>query len=390
MKSVLFWMLRHLVIPAGFIFATGLPQFIWETRNIEPKAIFTQQELKTLEVSRDNYHEYFDSLLINRKELATHNQYSAFLYFHDLKQIKMYEEKYKNTFPGPNRFNAGRTSIGMIDNDFWCVSAEQWKRGNISDKEISKARNYWFHDDEKRAGPPPNWTEARQVLSSWLFHVYLRGLPFAFILFLIWKLRMKKEFEEEFRWIQEKPQMYFGGAPLSFIISVIVWPFILGIDIRNRFNEVLKKADVVARRNSMFTFFSKQEQQLFEIGKKMSRQEFRDHLDAIGITQKHSFLLALTVTLFLLIIPRSVFPAVDTHHEKQTIVTSIDYGIDHNDSVVSYDYLPQAVIPDFLCVPSSETMYFTFYFPYRIGEILSGFLDDIGGVPKVIFNFAKN
>lgn len=390
MKSVLFWMLRHLVIPAGFMFATGLPQFISKIEYEEPKAAFTQQELKTLEVSRDHYHEYFDSLLANRKELAAHNQYSVFLYFHDLKQIKMYKEKYKNTFPDPNRFNAGRTSIEITENDFWYISAEQWKRGELSDKEISKARNYWFHDDEKRAGLQPNWTEARQVLSSWLFHVYLRGLPFAFILFLIWKLRMKKEFDEEFRWSKEKPQMYLGIAPLSFIISVIVWPIILGIDIRNRFSEVLKKADVVARRNSLFTLFSNQEQQLFEIGKKMSRQEFRNYLDTIGIAQRHSLFLALTVTLFLLIIPCSVFPAVDTHHEKQTIVTSIDYGIDHNDSVVSYNYLPQAVIPDFLCVPSSETMRFTFYFPYRIGEILSGFLDDIGGVPKVTFNFVRN
>ncbi len=398
MKSVLFWMLRHLVIPAGFMFATGIPQqFYKASKNPQkdPMMTFSTEEFKTLEITPLNQRTYLDSLFQLRKEMVKQNKYTSFLYFHDLKQLRMYEQFCRGSFEKTTQDRFAFMDFNFKQNELCNINLDQWRKTRTlprNEQDIDKARDYWFPAGKKARENAVEMSFYGVLISfaNWLFHVYLRGLPFAFILFLIWKLRMKKEFEEEFRWIQEKPQMYFGGAPLSFIISVIVWPFILGIDIRNRFNEVLKKADVLARRNSMFTFFSKQEQQLFEIGKKMSRQEFRDHLDAIGITQKHSFLLALTVTLFLLIIPRSVFPAVDTHHEKQTIVTSIDYGIDHNDSVVSYDYLPQAVIPDFLCVPSSERMCFTFYFPYRIGEILSGFLADIGGVPKVIFNFAKN
>lgn len=398
MKSVLFWMLRHLVIPAGFLFATGIPQqFYKASKNPQkdPMMTFSTEEFKTLEITPLNQRIYLDSLFQLRKEMVKQNRYTSFLYFHDLKQLRMYEQFYRDSFEKAIQGKVNFIDINFAQNELCNINLDQWRKSrklSIGEQDIEKARDYWFPAGKKARenAVDMSFYDALIGFTNWLLHVYLRGLPFAFILFLIWKLRMKKEFDEEFRWSKEKSQMYFGVAPLSFIISVIAWPIILGIDIRNRFSEVLKKADVVARRNSLFTLFSSQEQQLFEIGKKMSRQEFRDHLDAIGITQKHSFFLALTVTLFLLIVPRSVFPAVDTHHEKQTVVTSIDYGIDHDNPVASYQYFHQAVIPDFLHVPLSETMCFTFYFPYRIGGILSGFLNDIGGVPKVTFNFAKN
>ncbi len=324
MKSKLIGMLKCIVIPFGLMWATGLPGFIRSINlsSNDPyphgaEGLFTHAELATLELTPENFWAHTDSLKKNREEIAKHNKYTPFVYFRDLKQLDMFKAKFYHqldtTMQGRNILISIQTEV---TNKLFDISWRQKKSG-LTDAtvDIDKARSYWFPEKEKKTkvlAETFSWTTSVLMpVLYWMLRVYLRGLPFAFMLFLIWKLNRKKEFL----------------APVSFLFSIIVWPIVLGIDIRNRFNQVLMGADVVSRRNSLFTLFSKQEQQLLEFGKRMTTIEFGEHLDSLGMERKHSFASALCVTLFLIIIPASLFPqTTSVIHKEKVIMMKSDYG----------------------------------------------------------------
>lgn len=96
MKSVLLWILTYLGVPAGFMLATGFPQFLYNTKSGEGTSPgFTTEELATLKITPDNCNIYLDTLIESRRVMAKHDTYSAWLYFSDLNQISMYKQKYK-------------------------------------------------------------------------------------------------------------------------------------------------------------------------------------------------------------------------------------------------------------------------------------------------------
>ncbi len=340
MKTVLFWMLRRLGIPAGFMLATGMPQTMYHSsqhQSKSPVTQFTPSELATLEITPENFFHYTDSLKqVREYEVDKKGIYAPSVYFRDLKQLSMFKEKYYEAF-NENRnqrdmiIEASRT-IGNLAG----LRSENWRHVLVDRKQISEAHWYWFPKEKQRDlesakfAAQITWASTTIWFMGWLFRFYLQGLPVAFILFLIWKITLKKDFDEEFKWTQEKekPQMYFGIAPLSFLISLLMWPIVLGIDIHNKFEETLRRADVVSRRGKLLSLFSKQEERLFELGKKMTQAEFREHLDSIGMIQKHSFASALLVTLFLIIIPASLFPQKTTTHisKEKVIIMKSDYG----------------------------------------------------------------
>ncbi len=369
-------------ILAGFALATGFPQFLYNTKDVKTTATtFSTSELKTLKVTPENFSMYFDTLIESRKKLAAQDKYSAWLYFYDLNQSLMFKHKYKDFLPSPNRFNGGRTSIDQVNNELWAISVEEVRRGTVTDLEINKARNHWLEGDKPQAPPIPNGVMLSSFI-AWLLRFYLQGLPVAFVLFLIWKITLKKDFDEEFRWDTEKPQMYFGIAPFSFLVSLLLWPIVLGIDMYNKFEETLRRADVVSRRGKLLSLFSKQEEQLFELGKKMTRIEFRTYLDSIGVVQKHSFTSALLVTLFLIIVPTSMFAqTTSTNHKEKVIMMKSDYGgggihydvVAKSSAVLNYgDDVKQ--FPEFVKL--------IFYITDWLYEYV--FVPDIGKVPLVL------
>lgn len=248
----------------------------------------------------------------------------------------------------------------MAMNDLWVIHVEQVRRGTVTDQDIDKARRHWMYHDK----PDPDPIPASEIFCSfinWFLRFYLRGLIPAFLLFFIWKCSLKKEV-----------------APISFLISLACWPIILGIDIYNKFQETLRRVDVVSRRTKLLTLFSKQEEQLFNLGKNMSRREFRKHLDSIGMTQNHSFASALLATLFLIIVPVSTFSQSSSlsHSKEKVIMIKTDYGggVYHH---VVVQHAVVTIVDEYKEFASSVEMIFF------IKDVLYNYLfvPDIGKIP---------
>jgi hypothetical protein len=226
-----------------------------------------------------------------------------------------------------------------------------------------EAEKFWVVDGSyvkpKETGPGFSFP-------NWLLATYLRGLPMAFLLFLIWKFKLKKE-----------------AAPVSFLLALLFWPIILAIDIRNRFNETLKTVDVVSRRGVLFTLLSKQEKQLLEFGKKMTRQEFGEHLDSLGMNRKHSFASAFAVTLLLTITSQLVFshPVPTTESKEKVVVLKID-------KEGSGAYQEHHVVDEISAILPPTLIYFVELFQqtFFITDWLElfDFSPDIGKVPLVM------
>ena len=280
MKTTAIWVLRNLLIPVGFIWATGIFTGIKKLNSEADKAVlndpmrtFDSCEIQTLEISPSNAIAYGDSLIATRKrQIKETGIYDPYLYFRDLKQYNMFEQVYgdslNKTTEGKFLFihclsflgSAHRGELVNIRDENWRkVDPDDRAMANYTDRSglmyknmsIAGARRHWFPAEAARdlaeaQGPPFSfWSDIARPFLLWLQKFYLKGLPFAFILFLIWKIKFREE-----------------SAPLSFIISLLLWPIILWLDIRNRFNEVLRKTEILSRRRKMFSLFSKTKQKI--------------------------------------------------------------------------------------------------------------------------------
>lgn len=395
MKTKLIWVLRYIIIPFAFAQATGLPGKIasidFSSKGSDATHTFTKEELATLEVHPSNFRTYYDSLeAVRKQEIKKTGKYDVYTYFYDLKQSHMFEVMYRDSLDKSPNTRGILLSLFSTRNMFVGMRDENWRSyADINRAKIDEARGYWFPKEKEkdiaRAKQPPMswWDDFFKPILMWFIGFYFKGLPIAFVLFLIWKLNLKKDFDEEFRWEKVKPEMQFAFAPGSFLFSVLIWPIVLGIDIRNRFNEFLKKADVISRRNSLFTLFSKQEQQLLEFGKRMTTREFSEHLDSVNMKRKHSFVNALCVTLFLIIVPTSLFPqkATKNFSKENVIMMKSDYG----GGGIHYDVLAKssAVLnygDDVKQFPEFTKL--IFYITDWLYEYV--FVPDIGKVPLVV------
>ena len=391
MKPNISWVPWRILICVGLMWASKIPQGIIRfASNAEKQkpyadyfngtfARFTEKDFLALEITPENYLHYADSLRKNRESLAERNQYTQFMYFRDLTQFKMFEIKYFDSLKYVPQGQAIQMSMGGFGIITTLQGVCNSQKNILDDRAIAEARAYWLHDSPRDEVIINWWPEVIVPLLVWLFSFYVRGFPFAFVLFIIWKLKMKQDFDYEFKWEEKKPQHYFGIAPLSFLFSLLLWPIVLGIDIRNRFQEMLRRADVVSRRASLFTLFSKQDEQLVQLGRRMNRKEFREHLDSLGMIQKHSFASALVVTLFLVIIPQSLFPHTMTQVKKDLVIMKkVDYGGGGVSHVFDYTKKIEAITVPQLEV-FTESLQKIFFVTDWIYE--NDFSPDIGKVP---------
>lgn len=335
MKKTAIWVLRHIIITVGFIWSTGIINAIVSistTKNIGLTHTFTEKELSALEMTPKSVFNYGDSLIKERTLHISHTGvYEPFLYFHDLKQYEMFKYKYSDSL---NKTPEGRMIIltcleGMSMrgiNRLVNLRDDNWRKLDM--KELNRtsssglfkmntdeARNFWFPNEAKKVSDKKYslgslLRDAFFSTANWILCVYLRGFVFAFLLFLIWKFNLKRELRES--------TVY--GAPLSFLFSVLVWPIILWIDIKNRAKEALMRAEVISRRSNLLSLLSKHEQQIVEFGKKMSFSEFRMQLHAMGIRRKHSLAKAFLVMVVMTLFPRF---SIGEQHLMCTAITIV-------------------------------------------------------------------
>lgn len=399
MKSTILWVVRHLLIPVGFMLITGIPQKAFHfirTSDSDPfphgaKGLYSEAELSTLEFTPSNYKSYTDSIKKSREQLSKKNAYSLFLYFRDLKQTRMFQAKYYHQLDSTRwgRFMYTNTETLFI-NELHNMSIKQ--DGFIYDKDsIDAARHYWFPRDaaaDKYIAEHPiqvgsAFKKFIIAISCWSWGVYWKGLSLAFVLFLIWKLNLKKDFEEELHYgaVPLKVSM----APLSFIISVLLWPIILWIDLRLRFKQFMRKAEVVSRRNKMLSLFSKQEEALVRLGMTMTQSEFGLHLDNIGLKRQHSLGLACGALIFITLLPALVSAqSAPLEHVKKPLVVLKIPSAEHHVLVKIKEKpespeSPPSLVNDVAIIQLFQQLFHSFQWLYKFD-----FSPDIGKVPLCV------
>jgi hypothetical protein len=402
MKKTAFWVLKHLLIPVGFIWATGLFNLIHRvdhsTKSLAYDS-FDSSEYKTLEMNPSTIVAYGDSLLKARKlQIGLTGFYKPDHFFHDLKQFKMFEKLYYDSL---NQTPEGRCLymrcvsnggcsylsdlVGLRDGN-WRKNSILQQKGTLS---IAEARSKWFPSEaiaEKQNDV--YWSKFKFTndvllpLCGWLLKVYLKGLPFAFLMLIVWRYRLKHQDYDDYWSIEDRNRFLKSRfSPLSFIFSLLLWPIVLVIDIRNRTNLLLRKTDVLSRREKLMTLFSQKELELLEIGKKMTKSEFKAYLQSIGYVRRHSFAKTLLFIVFLEVaVPYA--HAIDMtarrscKHEYSLVIKQIpkcdcDIGI----PILS----PPQIIKKF--VEQKEKA--SFYLRRIIGRILSGFTRRVLSVPRL-------
>jgi ethanolamine utilization protein EutA (predicted chaperonin) len=155
----------------------------------------------------------------------------------------------------------------------------------------------------------------------------------------------------------------------------------LGIDIKKRFSENFRKAEVLTYRANVFTLFSKTEMKILETGKHMSFSEFRTYIQSFGMVRRHSFGFALVIVLVLSLVPKPVHAksvSLCLNICDKVIVTNCDYG------EVDIGHVHFQVIEIEPVVVVTFTLEIVTYFFRYIDKILLGFYPDVGVVPRFI------
>lgn len=368
---------------------------------------FDSSELATLEIHMGNATKYGDSLVKARTaQVKKIGRYDPYLYFRDLKQLSMFEvvchDSLNATTEGRIIFlhclsYAGGTkgNLVMLRDNYPCnQSFDLSGRTLPSGMSIQEARHYWFPAEAARAlaraqQPPTKLKEDIMIpIGRWLLGIYLKGLPIAFLLFILWRMQLQKDYEEH-TWQHEpapKLRLVPGMAPLSFLFALIMWPLILYRDIRNRAKEMLRKAELISRRSELLYFFSKGDEQLLAAGSKMSLREFRAYLESIGKVRRHSFVIAIAITLAVSLSPSAPFyptmgVTVATTAAMMSVHGSSDHDVGrHKAYTVIKHYIEVVIVETPKIAPSVNPR--SYFFFLTIGQVLQGFLQRMRGVPK--------
>ncbi|MBP6866503.1 MAG: hypothetical protein KBC12_03105 [Candidatus Pacebacteria bacterium] len=409
-KTVFLWILRYLLIPVGFIWATGIIDGIIAIENADRQADpwrgFSAEELATLQITPDNLRAFGDSLSKERKRhIKETGFYEPFLYFGDLKQFSMFEAVFQDSL---DKTHEGRSKIlffNNMKNNLVGLRSDNWRRFENLEKattdsiegsmSITEAQHFWFpkvaKEDALRAKEPPVqlWSDVSVPFLLWFFGFYLKGMPFAFILFLIWRFRFRAEVDDLYWEEAERPVLDTNYKPLSFVLCLLVWPILVYLNLRNQWSESMRKADVLSRRQDMLSLLSEQDKKLLDLGRRMSLREFRTFLDELEMQRKHSFVSALFVVLFFVSIQR-IFPHQSQQLFGYNTVTHIE--VSSGDTDVGWSYLLADHLDDFVILPSvgwsEKVLRIKNIFSSNAVKAIPGFVRLLEGVPKVSKSFA--
>ncbi len=207
---------------------------------------------------------------------------------------------------------------------------------------------------------------------------------------MVWRIKFKKDYRNATHYDSNisNVEVQIGFGPLSFIVSLLVWPIILFLDIRNRINELLARAEVLSRRKNMLSLLSKGDEKLIQLGKTMKLKEFRAYLESIGQTRKHSFVKAFVVSCILFLAPQARTIASHTNTKQYSISTTIQ-SVDHD---VGNNFHTQNIVYDYLVPEKGEIpipLTTKIHFINTPLKVLKGFSKKIDGVPRVINQFCK-
>ena len=184
-----------------------------------------------------------------------------------------------------NRFNSKEVLDYMQRIGDSSLQYEEILQPGITEKrklnaEKTKNLNYWF--------------ELFTTFLLWILKQYLKNLIPSFILLWIW-------------WYQEKETVSIKN-PLSFIFCLIIYPIVIIKTWKDKLNNqaryLLMTVEYRSRQLDLFSLFSENEiKEIRNIARSnISLGDYRNLLEKSGLTVKHSFAVAMSATVLIIIL----------------------------------------------------------------------------------------
>lgn len=269
-----------------------------DTSIIQDRSTTIEERMKIT----DTLYRYYDHLVKTRQATVTHGGiYSATEYFNDLVAVRNFRKRH---------------SIAEVPNfmQLQRILEEERGDGKIGEDDIIKARDKMFpndHHDDKPIDWPAVWV--------WIMHLYLTMLPAAALYFLMWMYKQAEEDEARFRFTN----------PVSFILAVLIHPFVIAYFILLRWietsREFIARVEIQRTKRKLFSMLSEDELALVRQFAK-NRLSFRglgQHLRLNGRVIHHSCAAACIATLILYCTPTGAARYYQHHDKRETIRTVV-------------------------------------------------------------------
>ncbi|MFA5155317.1 MAG: hypothetical protein WC453_02685 [Patescibacteria group bacterium] len=290
-----------------FIWNTGI--FSYLTRGISKQEVYdpaTTQKIRTFCVQRYQ---------AAKAQIDAGGTYSLAEYFTDLSAIK----KLQDSLHCHGGFNCGYGGI----NELWALSFAQSK--DLSREEIDAAREKYltYQPESLKSDPAFSWLKLLMTILHGLTTLYLKNLPWALLMMLIW---LKEENAEQNKQLRLR-------SPLSFLISLILYPIFFTVVFIQKFKSIgrgfLAAASIQQTKEKFFSLLSPDELTAIRQFAKsnIKLQTFRQSLVAEGLVSRRSFALAsLSLILCLFIINNSQASQNTKIPTKAPTITVLDVG----------------------------------------------------------------
>lgn len=294
------WFKKLCLLILMFLFV-GWPQSCWQFHKERKQAeeVEKSQRQKMLpleELNRERAMEkYVEAKILSVKQkIAQGGTYSATDYYNDLKEKDI---KIKELGIGD------KTSYHLYP-ALWDICQKNLKTKKDYDAMEAAKENYKESIDPGGKARKKAFTDLKTLgwigILTWLFFLYLKIMPFAFGLFLIWANEN-----------QEKQQFLFP-SPLRFLLMLICYPLVVGYVfikwMKKKEYEYLAEAEYRRTKQNLFTYLTPEEiKRIKKFSEStLSLRSWREQLIASGLSPQHGLAIALVATLLISFIPNSV------------------------------------------------------------------------------------
>lgn len=215
--------------------------------------------------------------------------YSSRNYFGDLKRIFDKEKEL-----------AISTSVYNESQKLWALLLRSLKNGDAQGDNLEKYRDEYREYIDPGHKPREKFKKQVRRLGlfgvlTWFFILYLKSLPLALILYLIW-------LNDD--WKKEQGKFCFR-SPVSFILALIIYPAVIGYLMWQwcsyERRGVWAEAELRRTKNKLFTILSEDEvsqiRQFAQSG--LSIGQWQKYLRHQGLIYRHSLIVALLATLIV-------------------------------------------------------------------------------------------
>jgi len=240
---------------------------------------------------------------------AKGTKYSPADYFNDLAEITILKKSLKGVM--------NNWDYRLLD-----LSQKNINAGLYSNEDVDLARNIF----KEKTDPGSVARESLRIetskrtfwpsVTNWLWHFYLKNLPLAFILFMLWWYKQKETFKLT--------------NPFSFIIALIFYPIIIGLVIYEALNEkgryYLAEAELRRTKSKMFSILSKDELEdlrRFAKSRGLTLDDWRNYLGNQGFKPQGILISSLVVTILFMAIPKFSFSQSKLEKTETNIFTTI-------------------------------------------------------------------